>query len=954
MGWLKDIARRRGRSLPKIAGAILKKVEMESPPKETHVANMLRKADAEDTAWFLGIGLPFVPAMAQQLGMREDVLLAMLEDHDEGHRTRVRIPGLPGLPPIEVKDGTLPPGLAGLVGTVGLSALLNRRHWCQVPGALSTKLLSRWMGANWGCDELQFDTWADVPAVLGSNAVIRLGSTEGFEDVEEGHGGDAFLLVVLASAPRPPTRRELEVQFAGGGDSGSTQDGLAALSFDDEPGLEAGNGERKKDTGGKEPERSAGTDRDDAGDREDEARGSGEDQSKDRTPSPWQEHAMPRVEAYAGDLVKWVFERTQGVSETTLHSAQGLTKRSHLTEWCSTFEDVIELLSVVIAGAPEEPNGLLRRYLERNAIAHGGSGTAEASKRDSDILLALAVRRLRARRTGPLTRDEWEALVPDDVLGRQTVANLRELLLQPDPDVESLREIALQSTDSPVEEYLRRGLLRPDEGGLELGPKWIRELVEELALGSLMESDVHGMGAALLNHAYVERVLEAWIQTVQGGDLAEVTTVISEADTDVLEDVVAIDGAFRACGIALLRGARIDAEVVRGMWDRQMDLVERMWDAHPRVPLLGIAQQAKGEGLTTWAGWWLAALVISRELARQGESLPPNALSPWQAQLDEADLEELRQMLDQIGLALGGFKQPVSLDEEHDDLAAARELAGAIIAVQGPLPGPGGIGVALSTLVGPYLLTAWSLGRLELDEETELLSLPFGLHALEEVAVREGTTLRDVLAFCWTKWELSRHHPALGRVTPNQARDGESEIWAALAPDHAGDAVCKVIGRRHFAWPHVRLETWMRWVEWFVAKDRRVDPQLFENLPWPALERLLDLGGLGPWMRVAVPRVWARYPAQLLELVDRHATAAPVHSAMDPTRALPLWELISSADRDSSLALVERAARWAHDPAAYPGLGDAKRLKRYLAMTVHRRRPGWEKAWEPLRRLREM
>jgi hypothetical protein len=547
-----------------------------------------------------------------------------------------------------------------------------------------------------------------------------------------------------------------------------------------------------------------------------------------------------------------------------------------------------------------------------------------------------------------LRAETWAALIPRTEAPPVVRDHLLALATRQASDALAQIRLALQPDPASVVGALQGMGILAGAGAdrLALRPAWVAATLEGLAAQQLYASGPEGIGALLLSSPTAEFAVERLCAEIRAEDYTSASACATVNDPRSAEQVAALDGAFRATGLAVLDGAEVPADLLVKLWDSQMGFVAERYTGLPPQPVLATASTDAWHGPGALGTWFLAALVISRTLHAAGVALPCSALSPWPRLPDSFD--ERDRCLQ--ALVYVGHLFPRILDVASDDprQRAVYGLGGELLARNGVLRRGG----AMLEIQLPDLLV-----RLALDEDHDvpardrerLFELPFGLGALDDACRRRQVPLHHVLLRCWAAWSRApgRSPPMAWLRAPRAGlRAAARQLWMSAPSDAMTPALYQALGsftrglEDLEVWQWLSSSLWAGWVEhWSNDGGALSFVAPLSVMPEVVAIEAVRAGRLGPHAHEARQVLWARFPAALLALIDE--------LAVEPVRAHgTLSDLVWSAPAESTAAAVERAKQWVAAPERFP----AARLwvTRWLMDVVSRRLPGWRDAYELL------
>ncbi len=892
MGWLKDAASQAGvPSLAQLAETLCKAVK--APGDEKHVANMLRKLDREeDLSWWDGKGRRLLAPLAEVLGEDEDDLRARIAGLGQSGAEAGRywtFDVFPALRALDLDTDPLPPGIPR-----ELLEPARQPRWWHAPAGSGRTMLGRALERR-GWTFLQRRTWHDAERALPETGRVYVELAEPSSPPVKFKVAEELRLIVAA----PPVNQPRDDD-----DAPDWVLGLRATRRRSGPPAEA-------------------------------------------PPPPFRDvHSAP-PQVWLRPLLRWVAARVKpggGFDAAAVEPqlAGDVGEAFQTVGDCLAFLGLVDRIGIDELFSRQDGNperwarAWLRAALDRRDRRLPG-GAADLLRREgAEMLVQMEISRVRLGDGPSLPAAVWERHVPPalaPVLDRERLLALAD-------DRDALKAALAAPTATEVIAALVEVGVLAGEPQLSLSPGWLGWVVSALAEERLGKT-VEGMGALFLARESAPRLLAKVVREVESGRLERVEAVLASG-CDTPERLAALDGAVRAVGLALARGATVGVDVVRRVWERQrFELLER-WTNSPPVPLVRIADAPRAGGMSGYGEWVLAALAITRVLP---EVTGPYAV--WHGVSEEADREQLTTAVRWLAQVVP--PQTVSFAEELDRDDGAGRLALAAFAM-GPALLRAAPHLGAENLVFRVLDPAVLLARVTSGEEPStdrVEGLPFGLEVLDHVCAAEGVNGDEVIRWCWATWTSAAGSSPL--LTWARAhRDGWVRRLLANRPSSVslGPFRDAVLGCQKL-WP---LLSETNWTELLAGHklDSLPDTGVWEALPAPVLVELLRGGRASPSTRELRRQAWARARPEVLALVDDWARAAPgfpAHYAGDPG---PLADMLYSAPPDANAELIERASRWLEQPETFAGVKTVW-LQRWLAHLVDGRGPSWRRAFELVR-----
>ncbi len=921
MGRLEELAKDRGHNSLRAVAQTMRKSE-HWPAKDKRsadtVANKLRDADkGKDVAWWIsGAGRSLLPALADALQEDdEDDLIERLQNELSASMSESpafwHFKMFPSLRAIDLRQEEPFPGVPpALLRTGGPR---EARTWWVAPTGAGKTLVGQWLEARHGWTYLQAESWANVELPTQGRVFVELSSIAGLS-------AEVFKEI--------PTTIKLCIacpylQFITTVDENN----------DDYEQLW---GHRSK---------------------------------------PAQEQKTPLVAAFgynilytspanvwAHELLEWAARRVKpggGFNRSEVHD---LLFRDQMHTLFATPGELIGFLGIVdhvgLQESESQSTDVLRwirvwmmAALERFGHPQHLAGVADLlKKRGPEILRDIEMERLR-RDLGPvLSEAQWCELVPRGYVPELNREHLLSVVEKAGPDALTQLRTLLAPDPASVIDGLKMigGLVESVAGRWSVKPAWIANAVHNVAIGSLYADAPDGLGALLLYKNTSEHALHALINDVCNGNFRSVEACLKAGEPSSPEQMVALDGVFRAIGIALMNDISPPVEWVHKIWVWQMRHTFRHYTSWPPIPILHIAEgnRADATGISVWL---FAAFSISRALTQAKIDIGRSALNPWGGLPEDATERDICiEALSSIGRI--GRSDDNSAEQDPLELLAYR-LGAALFEQFGMLLHRRS---RLLDLQGPdVLVTLASKNQSDIpgSNSDSFLFLPFGLHALEQACQRQRANLDDVLRWCWSHWmaqgDIWRWPPfrwtergEFGAKHKNAAR-----IWQVARADALPITFYEQLGNAPRIWPYLHETIWARWIDIWSRQDggSHDGAAIFQALPEAlALQAVRD-GRVDPWSHGVRAVLWERMPAALLELVDELAPLPQKPHPRVPDDGGPVAWLVYAAPAEHCAALVERARNWLAEPAKYPGVEGW--VRRWLARVIEQRASGWREAY---------
>ncbi|MDI1433252.1 hypothetical protein [Polyangium sorediatum] len=783
------------------------------------------------------------------------------------------------------------------------------------PTGAGKTLVGRWLDARYGWTFLQAESWADVELPSQGRVYVDLASTAGLS-VEALEGTPAEVAICVACPNPPPEKSE------------SPNNGLYDHGVPRLPSLP------------------------------------GEKLGQAVAHSLFTILHTQHAAVWADALLKWVTKRVKPGGGFDAGRVRELLSHEDMLALFETPGELIGFLGIVeYAGLDrfedrerqvKDPLWLVRIWLKallERDDRRCAPGTTELLRMcGPEMLRDMEMERLR-RGFGPaLCESCWIELVPR---GHAPELN-RDRLLS-----------VLDAAESDVVPQLR-ALLAPDGASVIAGlkaigvlaerhdhcwfirPTWISNAIASVAIASLYDDAPSGLGSLLLYPGTSESALHRLIDDVRAGDFRGIEACMKAGEPTSPEQMAALDGVFRAIGIALMRGVSPPPmDWVHTIWARQMRYTFQRYTNWPPIPLLQVAQH-EHRGATSTDVWLFAAFSISRALTEAGVEIDRSALNPWRGLPEDAGEKNL------FFEALSSIQWVGRARTENGDSGPlgllAYRLGAALLDRFGVLHRHH----RLLELQTPDLLVMLASGaelEIQPSEREPLLFLSFGLEALEEACERRGMEVVDVLRWCWRCWmsnkDIWRFPPFrwIGRGGFGPKHEDAQHIWKLASADVLPEVFYRQLAEMPEVWPWLTEPIWARWLDLWSKQEGRWsnDATVFSALPKAlALEAVRD-GRVDPWCHGVREVLWKRMPDALLELVDELAALPPNPHPRVQDSGGPISSLVYAAPAEHCPRLVERARTWLSAPSTYPGV--VGWVRRWLARVVEQRSPGWREAY---------
>jgi hypothetical protein len=930
MGWIEVLAEeRKFKSLRAVAQAMCKSPlwpagDDRSP--ET-VANKLRDADkGKDLGWWTGKGRPLLRVLAAVLQEDEDDFIEQLQAESSrmaGGAAWRPFKMFPALRPIDLHADDLFPGIPAEV-TVAGGPKAARMWWVAPPGAGKT-LAGDWLKARFGWIVRSAERWTELTLPEQGRVFVELGSTDDIStEVLQAIPKELRICVAAPRLPVAPSTTRSDSEMTGDGSSAVTE----PTSLESTP-----EGDSHMTRGRSSAIPAAAL------------------------PSEFQVVRTRPTRAWVGDLIEWVAARVKPGGGFDSERVRKMLRNEQLVALFETPGQLLELLGLVDHVGMDEFEAdrrandslgwigvwfkaALERPDRRRMV-----GIAELlGKRGPQILVQAEIERLRRDLASALPEPVWIDLMPRgyapdvdrerllnilDRGGAEAVAQARAMLA---PDAGSV--VQGLKTIGALEEI--------DAGRLALRPAWVANLITNAAIEQLDEDVPDGLGTLLLFKSTSEATQRRLIEEVRAAKLERAQACVASPGPLSPERMAALNGAFRAVGLALLAGASVPRTLLQATWEHQMAHVFRRY--HLPIPILSVAAPDHWRGTTSESAWLAAAFAISLSLFVAGVDVGRSALNPWNGFPEE---EHARVACEQ---ALSRAALPLRANEGISDDDPFRigifRLGGDLLDRHGVVRSS----KRILDIQHPDLLVALATGAgaaVSPEERRELVRIRFGLEAMEDACRRRGVVLADVLAWCWSIWNTEQGQwPPTEWVRGAKPR-GAGRLWE-LAPADLSEELCERLTSEPRIWPLLPERVWARWLEVWAGERWQPDQVAgaFRALPENLVLQSVRVWGPGPWCEEIRKVVWERLPRALLVLIDELAADPATLRFEHEHGRNPISSIVYAAPDEHIGALIERVRTWLAEPARFQGVGDW--LRGWLHHVVARRSTGWREAYELL------
>jgi hypothetical protein len=913
MGWLEDLAKeRRYKSLRAVAQAMCKSPSWPADDDRSPetVANKLRDADKGKylDSWTSTAGRPLLRVLAEVLQEDEAELIERLQDASS------RVAGGAGLRPfkmfpalraIDLHTEDLFPGIPVAIAVAG--GPRAARTWWVAPAGAGKTLVADWLKLKHGWAVLHANRWADVVLPDRGRLFVELDSVDDIS-VEALRAIPKDLRICVAAPRLPPSPPSSDPNGQKQGGSGLDASTAAVL------------------------------------------------------PSDFQQVRTQPPRTWVSELIGWAAARVKPGGGFDVERVRKMFRDERLVDLFETPGNLLEFLGMVdhvgvddVEAARRSKDLLgwigvwLRAALERPDRQRMVGIADLLGKRGPQILVQMEIERLRRDLGSSLPDSVWVELVPRGHAPDVDRDRLLTILEQGGPEAIAQARAMLAPDAAAVVQGLKAigALAEIDGSHLALRPAWIANVITNAAIAQLDDDVPDGLGTLLLFKGTSEAALRRMIEEVRAGKLERIQACVANVSAATPERMAALNGAFRAVGLALLAGASVPRELLQTAWDRQMAHLFQRSEDQPPVPVLSVAAQDYWKGTTAPSAWFGAALAISRTLFDAGGDVRPSVLNPWGV-LPEVPSER--------SACTEALLQAASAFRPDDEEVASRDpfrrglyrLGGDLLDRRGIVRRSG----RLLVIQCPDLLVMLAIGaRFEIDEAArrEIVRLPFGLEPLEDACRRRKVALADVLAWCWSIWQSDRreHWPPTEWARGANLQ-GAKRLWASVPVSDLSENLCDQLTRLPQIWPYLPEQVWARWLDVWCKRESHSDhgAAVFRFIPDNLVLRSVSVWGSDPWCRDIRRIVWGRMPQALLELLDQLATSPTTPHPERKHEHDPALRIFYDAPDEHIQPLIDRARIWISAPARFPGGGEW--LRGWLLRVVEQRSPGWREAYELL------
>ena len=918
MDWLNEMAQQlRIKSMSDLAR---KAMASDAWPKgeartTTVFANNLRDLNrGRNLGFWEATGRALVPALAEALEAEPEELLRRIRgehalqigDIDSAWTFDV----FPELPPLDLREDQLPPGLPTRLTGGGGPA--EAHTWWQAPRGSGRTLLGRWLEVRFG--------WTFVRSSSWEAALPRLPET-GRVYVEL---SDLF---PARCHPPIPERPHLKICVASPG----------------EMPLERPVSKGNQVVSARELLR-----------------------RRNAPSSPtWTVASSPPPRAWLGALAHWCDDRVPPGGGFD----PGLLAEPALWRWLESrlrtpgealgFFGVLEKQGKALVDALQEDADdasvdrslkvLIRGTTDRTDRSPSAGLRKHLQEQGAPLLRQMVTQRIRRGLRSALSGEEWASLVPP-LAPELDLTELRRMIKSRSDEELAEAERMLHPTPEELVDSLElMGLLAPEDGGpLAVTPGWLASLLEGSAIGKVLSEET-GLGTLLLHPEFADEVTETVVEGALESDFDQIRELLNGADPDSPERMAGVDAALRGLGLALVDDIEVPAALLRDVWSLSTESWIQLREQELPKPLVCV--RAKHGHVD--AEWILAALAISHRLVELGDVVEPGPFCPWTAESHDGDRSGSLDRLVLIWLDRGQEG-----DADPQWVRRISRVGGLLFKRFGLLDKGGHV---------PACQRGELLVRMSRGEEFEvgktdsehLLELRAGLTGVEEAANRLGVPMDEVLAWLWGRWgaegetcwvpvQLLRGDRSGRWNLDDRVRGAVARrLWEALPADGPNDATLREVAQDPVFWPYLSENAWVRWVGCFSDGGRvpHARGETWNAVPEPVLLDALRRDRIKWSGAEAYRAAWRRLPSETNELIVARVAAIEPNLA-EPPHAL--YSILNHAPEASRLSLLDQADFWSQ--AEWFNSEHGLWLRRWLTDLIGNRSTGWRQAYAILLR----
>jgi hypothetical protein len=898
MGWLKDIAKRQGSNQRQLARDLLASKRWEGSPLQVDsLRNRLGRIDSGKEAL-----VAWRPWLAEAIA--EVLEVSVQEIHDESLRAGraasdgarlYHLRGVSGSKPIDLLTEDLFPGIPTLV----LEPHRWDRHWWFAPPGAGKEAAAAWLEARGRARVVRASSWDEVVERLPKRGevFVVLGSHVEAEEIDHDRLPKRLALCVAAPAIVP----EESIDEAGIGGWGT-----------DGPDSRPHYGSQRR----------------------------------------WTELWSEKRERWLDALLIWFERRLEPGGSFVRGEAVSLLNDPALEKNIRTPEDVL-----TFCGLLEHSRSKLLRGLDGDALLRAFLGGAEASRPDMDpalreflgdpargpaLIRSLVRTTLLEMGTSEIpTPNEWASHIPDHLLPPRNVERARSMLqdehvLRDHQTRGRLLELLAPSAEAFVHTLVDLRVFTPlIEGGYWWQPEWLVSIIGREEITRMAQGDARTLGQAALR-GEPQLVLETLWKLFCDGDTQPLELALEAFDAEDLYSVAALEYCFRAAGLALLAGAKLETVTLERAWKAQRSLIIDHGKRVPPGPRLAARRLASME--KAWLGdgvFYLAALAITAQLELEGE--PFSVLAPWGGRYHRQAIffmlhlgfEDIWRTSERPPWWQGAIALGAQLLDRCPGLADDRET------------------IATAELLHLNdIVRAAERGESPIYDIEQLAGNPPKWPALRCAAEQHGVAMPVVWRALWSKWAEGTRPPLYGpHLGHDLSEETLTEIWAnAPAELFAGRLFQATLYWRGCPRRAMSEEQWRAFLSAIEKEHLTHLDQPVEDMPAPIALQLFSSGMLaqGASLQTAMA-LWERAPDLILEHI-----LGVLEADEYEVEQRYLW-LTPQAHRG---ALMDAAVAWASRP--HRSERERRDVLQWLHSHVQDRRSDLERAYPLLHRLAEL
>jgi hypothetical protein len=386
----------------------------------------------------------------------------------------------------------------------------------------------------------------------------------------------------------------------------------------------------------------------------------------------WRVVRSPNIDSYLKALVTWLAPRLPKDGNFDADAALGWLKAQAADApddaLLDSFGTALGLLGLIdefgIDNLAKRPLAQVARAFVSEklklALSRGSSESAWLGERGFEVLVGMAERALGAGTNWQAVRSEsaWLELVPEE-FQRSVDQEWARLALAKAVSRSAAKELetALQRLQPGAFRIVRAlrsaGLLRTQGQGLGFAPHWLSRVVQAEAFETLLDSSAFHWGEALLSPRSAPRLITALYQRFVAEDFTILEDLLELDATSNPAYAAAVEGCFRALGLALGEDCTVPGELLTALYEEQRELLVHI-DRHT-LPQPRIAH-GDGDPRLQLGAFYLAALAISAELPERGVPKHP-VLHPWAERVVDARFESVLDRVNEWLQTLGSEQE---------------------------------------------------------------------------------------------------------------------------------------------------------------------------------------------------------------------------------------------------------------------------------------------------------